>query len=177
MLKRRGARKRQPPPARLEANALLEAALDYAKWAKGHPIVVSRIVGGERVEECHDRPLTFEGFITHGRIDPGLIETTRANAPGVLAAIRALFFDQQYSRAAIGEYDRRLVAAYFGLAERRQVEASVTVTNLTDEELDAELADLLEVVDVPTPARIASGNGSRSLEGEETKPSLPVIRD
>jgi hypothetical protein len=99
----------------LEANNLLQAALDYATWAKGHPIVVSRIVGGERVAECHDRPLTFEGFITHSRIDPGLIETTRANAPGIFQAIRALFFDQQYSRAAIGEYDRRLVASYFGL--------------------------------------------------------------
>jgi hypothetical protein len=173
MLKGRRTRR---PPAKLEANKLLQAALAYAEWARRHPIVVSRIVGSERVEECHDRPLTFEGFITHSRIDPGIIETTRANAPGIFQAIRALFFDQQYSRAAIGEYDRRLVAAYFGLAERRQVEATVTVTNLSDEELDAELADLLEVVDVTPPARIASGNGTTSLEAEEEKPSLPVIK-
>ena len=171
----KGRRTRQPP-AKLEANALLQAALDYATWAKGHPIVVSRIVGSERTEECHDRPLTFEGFITHSRIDPGVIETTRVNAPGIFAAIRALFFDQQYSRAAIGAYDRRLVASYFGLAERRQVEATVTVTNLSDEELDAELAELIEVVEVAPPARITSGNGSASLEAEETKPSLPVIK-
>jgi hypothetical protein len=68
-----------------------------------------------------------------------------------------------------------LVAAYFGLAERRQVEATVTVTNLSDEELDAELAELMQVVDVTPTARITSENGSASLEGEEKFPQPPVI--
>jgi hypothetical protein len=111
--------------------------------------------------------------VTHARLDPLLIQRARSESPAVFQAIRAVFFDQQYSRAAIGEYDRHLVAAYFGLAERRQIEATVTVAHLSD----AELAELIEVVDVTPAARIASENGSQSLDHEEEVPQRASRQD
>jgi hypothetical protein len=167
-----GPRKRVLVPP-MKPQGLLQAALDYAAWARDNPIVVARTVGGEAVEERHDRPLTFEGFVTHARLDPGLIDRTRVEAPAIFGAVRALFFDQQYSRAAIGSYDRHLVAAYFGLAERRQVEASVTVAHLSDADLDAELAALMEVVDIAPDARIGSDNGNQSPKAVTETLTLP----
>ena len=144
---------------------LLNAAMAYASWAEANPIVQrKRMPNGEVVEYLHDRALTFEGFIVHADLDPLALERLHADAPQVYAAIRALFFDQQYARAAVGLYDRRLVAAYFGLAERRQVEATVTVANLSDADLDAELSELMTLLHAPQVPLPGPKAGNESLE-------------
>jgi hypothetical protein len=53
----------------------------------------------------------------------------------------------------------------------------VTVTNLSDEELDAELGELMQVVDLTPDARVTGGNGTASLKLEEGRPALPMIKD
>ena len=172
----RGPQKRVLIPP-VKPQGLLQAALDYAAWAEANPIIVARTIGGEAVEERHERPLTFEGFVTHARIDPGVLERTRLEAPAIFGAVRALFFDQQYTRAAIGSYDRHLVAAYFGLAERRQVEASVTIAHLSDADLDAELAELMEVVEIAPATRIGSAIGNERPKAVTEIPALPALQD
>ena len=55
------------------------------------------------------------------------------------------------------------MGAYFGLAERRQVEATVTVANLSDADLDAELRELMALLNAPQPPLPAPDNGNESL--------------
>jgi hypothetical protein len=172
--------KRGRPPLTIApaGDALLREAKAYADWARRNPLVVPRtLASGKVVPEKHERPLTWEGLFAHAPAALALLDEVRAAAPDVIQQVRAIFFDQQYSRAIVGEYDRHLVASYFGMTERKAIEAKVTVTKLSDEELDAELGELMQVVDLTPDARITGGNGTASLELKESRPALPVIRD
>jgi hypothetical protein len=162
-----------PPLATMpDTETLFRAAADYEAWAVANPIVRRRVLASGAVTEVHhDRPLTFEGLIAHSGIAPSVFERLHVEQPDIYNAIRARFFEYQYSRAATGAFDRELVMRYFGMIDKRHVQAQITVARLSDAELDEEVKALMATLGEPMSALFAPPEGKENLAAARQNPT------
>lgn len=120
------------PSAFESPEEMWERASVYFKWCEDNPIMRHKIMSsmGEVVcgYEEKQRAMTYAGLFIHMNIG----ESTwydykkKPEFSGVIYAIDRVMFEQKFSGAASGEFNANIIARDLGLADKAEIEQSVT---------------------------------------------------
>lgn len=120
------------PSAFESPEEMWDRASAYFKWCEDNPIKRHKVMSsmGEVVYgyEEKQRAMTYAGLFIHMNIG----ESTwydykkKPDFSGVVYAIDRVMFEQKFSGAASGEFNANIIARDLGLADKAEIEQSVT---------------------------------------------------
>lgn len=117
---------------------LWQDALDYFQWAEENPLYEHKgfaFQGEVTVEEIPKmRALTIQGMCVFLGIGKSTFDdyTNRPLFSEVCARIREVMYSQKFEGASAGLLSASIIARDLGLAEKQQVENTITVNSLDD---------------------------------------------
>lgn len=136
-----------------DSEALWEACCEYFQWVEDNPLWEDKIMSanGEPVSTpmFKMRAMTLEGLCLFLDISPrswhGWRDTKDDDFLRIIERVDQIIRDQKFSGAAAGLLNANIIARDLGLRDASDVKhsGSVGVHDLSDEELDAKLRELL----------------------------------
>lgn len=144
-LRQRHGRKRKYE----DEDSLWLAGIAYFEWCEAHPLKEQKHLtdGGKLVRRTvkHLRPMTIQGLCAHLGISDETWNTYRRGAyQEVCELVENIMYEQKLSGASAGLMSANLMARYLGLADKQDIKTENTLTDLSDEQLDAKLKALLD---------------------------------
>lgn len=144
-LRQRHGRKRKYE----DEDSLWLAGISYFEWCEAHPLKEQKFLqdSGKLVRRTvkHIRPMTIQGLCAHLGISDETWNTyRRGDYKEVCELVENIMYEQKLSGASAGLMSANLMARYLGLADKQEIKSENTLTDLSDEQLDAKLRALLD---------------------------------
>lgn len=117
---------------------LWEAAQEYFKWAEENPLykndsIRQGVRAGELIQTPVDRPLTIEGMCIFFGCTSETFQNYASNSEEykdffpITSQIKEIIRDQKLTGAVVGNYKENIVARLLGMADKQEVNSSMSV--------------------------------------------------
>lgn len=125
---------------------LWEAALEYFKWTEENPLWASKVLSdGKLAEYPKMRAMTTDGLCIFLDItDQTLYNYRDKNADflDIVTKIQKVIRTQKFTGASADLLNANIIARDLGLADKKEVSGSLSLSDMTERELDAKLTEL-----------------------------------